>query len=146
MFPEIPDLSRYLFTIRGLRPGAYTVTIDGTVVATVQADELAGGWNATMLSRGPIFNQCRSVLAKIEAKVNQVDLYRRAWKTRLGKHDAHVDRGGKIEPAKAEATMTSALQAIRAADAAIDELVLPRTHAFEFARTGPKAPGPDGRR
>jgi len=133
MFPEIPDISQYLLTVKGLAAGAYDIKIDGTVVAAVSASDLAKGWNATVAARGPIADQCRKVLAKIQEKVDQVDLYRRALKTHLKKTDAHVSRGKQIDPAGAKKIMDESLKRVEALDAEIDKLVQPVAHTFELA-------------
>ena len=134
MFPEIPEISEYLFTIKGLKPGDYVVKIDGIAAATVSAEALAKGWNATRVAKGPIADQNRKVLRKIQEKVNHVDTYRRALKTHLNKHDAHSSRGRRMDPSKAKVLVASSLKAINALDAEIDKLVQPVPHTFEFTR------------
>lgn len=65
--PVMDDVSRYELRVKGLKADRYDVAIDGEVVATVAAKELAGGWNMAMVG-GPIAKQGRDVLALIFKK------------------------------------------------------------------------------
>lgn len=134
MFREIQEISQYHLTVTGLDPGNYAVMVDGKPAAVVASAELAKGWNATTVAKGPIADQCRRVLAKIQEKVDHVDLYRRALKTQLGKTDAHVGRGKQIDAAKAKEILAASRKRMDALDAEVSALVRPLPHTYELSR------------
>ncbi len=46
------DLSRCILKVNGLAAGKYRVSIEGKPAGTLDADELAAGWNVTFGSDG----------------------------------------------------------------------------------------------
>ena len=65
--PVMDDVSRYELKVKELKADRYDVAIDGEVVATVAAKELARGWNMAMVG-GPIAKQGREVMSLIVKK------------------------------------------------------------------------------
>ena len=122
MFPEIDDISRYVLTVRGLPAGAYAVSVDGKRVAEVTAKELAEGWNATRIARGPVADHCRRALTLIQKKVAMVAGYRSVRRS-LG---AAPDNKGLAELARRR-------KEIEAADVEVDKAVRPVAHLWEIA-------------
>jgi lysophospholipase L1-like esterase len=76
IYPQIKDLSQWILKVTGLKAGAYRVNIDGVPVAEVTADELAAGWNMGILDKGPVADQCRDILQKVDAKESIVTKWR----------------------------------------------------------------------
>lgn len=68
--PLLDELNAYTLTVKGLKPGAYEISLGGVKVAERPADALAAGVNlaAEVLERGPIAEQVRAIKAAIEAK------------------------------------------------------------------------------
>jgi hypothetical protein len=62
LIPLAPQLSHYGLRVSGLSEGGYSVTIDGVIVTTATAAELARGIELGTMSRGPIHDQCQEVL------------------------------------------------------------------------------------
>ena len=73
--PILEDLNRYELKVLGLPAGNYTVAVDGEVVATLSAAELAKGWNMA-LAKGVVNKQVQSILALIFKKN---DLFYTRW-------------------------------------------------------------------
>jgi lysophospholipase L1-like esterase len=73
---SIANLSQYMLTVSGLKSDSYDVSIDGVKVATVSSDELAKGWNMGLLEKGPVADQCRSILSLVRTKGNLVGQWR----------------------------------------------------------------------
>lgn len=69
---ELKDLNYYGLTVKGLKDGDYTVSIDGTQVGKYTAKELAAGVNLGTLTAGPVWDQGNKVLQAINAKNQQV--------------------------------------------------------------------------
>lgn len=65
---ELKDLNYYGLTVKGLKDGSYTVSIDDKDVATYTAKELAAGVNLGVLTTGPVWEQGNKVLQAINAK------------------------------------------------------------------------------
>ena len=65
---ELRDLNYYGLTVKGLKEGDYTVTIDGINVGKFSAKELAAGVNLGNLTSGPIWDQGKKVFDAINAK------------------------------------------------------------------------------
>jgi hypothetical protein len=65
---ELKDLNDYGLKVTGLKAGKYAITIDGEIVSTHSAEELAGGVNVGLAEKGPIYEQGMKVLAAINAK------------------------------------------------------------------------------
>ncbi len=65
---ELRDLNYYGLTVKGLKDGGYTVSIDGVGVANFSAKELAAGVNLGNVINGPVWDQGNKVLQAINAK------------------------------------------------------------------------------
>ena len=74
--PILDDLNRDILTVVGLKADRYEVVIDGTVVATVAAADLAKGWNLAAVAT-PDSRQAREVLDLVFTKNN---LYSDRWR------------------------------------------------------------------
>jgi len=64
---DLFGMSRYLLTVKNLPAGNYELSIDGEAVAMVTAEELARGFDAGLLSKGPIAAQCKRLLDAVQA-------------------------------------------------------------------------------
>jgi len=69
---ELKDLNWYGLTMKGLKDGNYTVSIDGKDVGKFSAKELAAGVNLGNVTVGPVWEQGNKVLQAINAKNGQV--------------------------------------------------------------------------
>ena len=65
---ELKDLNWYGLTMKGLKDGNYTVSIDGKDVGKFSAKELAAGVNLGTVTTGPVWEQGNKVLQAINAK------------------------------------------------------------------------------
>jgi lysophospholipase L1-like esterase len=65
---ELRDLNYYGLTVKGLKDGVYSITIDGTEVAIATAKQLAAGVNLGTVTVGPVWEQGNKVLQAINAK------------------------------------------------------------------------------
>jgi len=65
---ELKDLNYYGLTVKGLKDGDYTVTIDGAAVGKFSAKDLAAGVNLGTATTGPVWEQGNKVLRAINAK------------------------------------------------------------------------------
>ena len=65
---ELKDLNWYGLTMKGLKDGNYTVSIDGKDVGKFSAKELAAGVNLGNVTTGPVWEQGNKVLQAINAK------------------------------------------------------------------------------
>jgi hypothetical protein len=59
---DLFGLSRYLLTVANLPKGNYDLAIDGETVATLSAEQLARGFDAGLLDKGPVFKQTQRLL------------------------------------------------------------------------------------
>src|ERR1044071_7187362 len=58
---ELKDLNYYGLTVKGLKAGDYTVSIDGVAVGTFSAKQLADGANLGTVTAGPVWEQGNKV-------------------------------------------------------------------------------------
>ncbi|MBM3979619.1 MAG: SGNH/GDSL hydrolase family protein [Planctomycetes bacterium] len=65
---ELRDLNYYGLTVKGLKAGDYTVSIDGVAVGKYSAKQLADGVNLGTVTAGPVWEQGNKVLQAINAK------------------------------------------------------------------------------
>ncbi len=65
LLPSALELSRYMLQVNGLAAGKYRVSINGKPAATVEAAELAAGWNITSAFDGAIAERSTKILAAI---------------------------------------------------------------------------------
>ena len=112
--PILDDLNRDELTIAGLKSGRYDVLIDGAVVATVTAAELAKGWNLASVAT-PETRQAREVLDLVFKKN---DLYFDRWR------NVQLNAGAPERLAELD-------QKIGGLEAQINAARQPKTHHFE---------------
>ncbi len=62
---DLFELSRYLTTVKNIPAGTYELAIDGEKVAMVTADQLARGFDAGLLDKGPVAAQARHLLEAV---------------------------------------------------------------------------------
>jgi lysophospholipase L1-like esterase len=101
----------------------YTLSIDGTAVATLTADELKKGVNLTAYGVGPYAEQGKEVLAAVKAKEDVVGQWRNLSKAASAENS----------PAKAKEDLENQAKKVEDADAKIREAARPRKHHFEIA-------------
>ena len=65
LLPAVLDLSRYMLQVNGLPAGKYRVSINGKPAATLDASELAAGWNITSAFDSAIGERATKILAVI---------------------------------------------------------------------------------
>jgi lysophospholipase L1-like esterase len=69
---ELRDLNYYGLTVKGLKAGDYTVSVDGVAVGKYSAKQLADGVNLGTLTAGPIWDQGQKVFQAIATKNQMV--------------------------------------------------------------------------
>jgi len=123
LMPEIADLSRWMLTIPALPAGKYSASMDGTVVATLSNEELAKGWNMSVLTEGPAATRATKALALIEQLQSPLNLN---WRAASKSHDA--------------AKLADAEKAIEDCEAQIQTAVQPVAIKFEITPAVAAAP------
>ena len=120
LMPEFGDLSRYTLTIPGLPAGQYSVSMDGTLIATLSNKELAQGWNMGAVTEGPLGKRA----AKILALINQLQ----------GQGPGQLnDSWRAASKEKDQAKLAAAQKAIDECEAKLQEAVQPAPIHFEIA-------------
>ncbi|HBC85444.1 MAG TPA: hypothetical protein DCZ94_00670 [Lentisphaeria bacterium] len=122
----VEKLSQYMLTVNGLKAARYDVSIDGVNVATVAAADLAKGWNMGLLEKGPIADQCRSILQLVGSKEGIVSSWRNVSKAVQG-----GDAGQKEQ-------LEKLTQQTKDADAKIRAAAKPKQHRFELSAAAAK--------
>jgi len=120
VYPAIADCSQWMLTIAGLKAGRYQVSLDGTVVATVTADELAKGWNMGTLEQGAVAKQGQEILLRVANKEHLVSQWRQQ-SAALAKTPGEKSLQAAMDNLNAQ---------ILAADAKIREAAQPKPHHF----------------
>jgi hypothetical protein len=127
--PVLHDLNLYDLRISELRPGRYTVQIDGATVSTVNASELSDGWRFSR-GAGPITEQAQRLLALI---VKKNDAYFRRWRNvqlysapEWAVAPAELERNRQAELARLD-------REIAELEAEIDVTRKPKSHHFLIA-------------
>jgi lysophospholipase L1-like esterase len=115
---QLQDLNYYGLKVTGLSGGDYTLSIDGKVVATFTAKELAAGVNLGNLASGPLFDQGQKVLQALNAKDQLV-------------HRRFREVVMKNVPDK-EAELKKLLEQINTRQAEVYQLAQPQPHRFEL--------------
>lgn len=123
---ELKDLNYYGLTVKGLKDGNYTITIDGKEVGTVTAKHLAAGVNLGIVTKGPVWEQGNKVLQAINAKNNLVA--QRFGVIRYNAPDWLADVAAERKPAEVKKRM----EKIDAAQADIFKLAAPVARKFEI--------------
>jgi hypothetical protein len=117
LLPSILDLSHWMLKVDGLAAGKYRVSINGKPAATLDAGELAAGWNMTSVFAGAVGERSTKILAAIgnlQGKLNN------DWRAASKEKDA--------------AKLAEAQKAIDAADAEIRTLCAPVAWHFEIEK------------
>ena len=123
---ELKDLNDYGLTVKGLKDGDYTVTIDGTAVGKFSAKELAAGVNLGTATTGPVWEQGNKVLRAINAK-NDLVKQRFFGVVRFAPPDWLADVAAERKPAELKKRMDK----IDAAQAEVYKLAAPVAPKFE---------------
>jgi hypothetical protein len=123
---QLKDLNYYGLTVKGLKGGDYTVSIDGTGVGTFSAKELADGVNLGNLTAGPVWEQANKVLQAINAK-NQTVHQRFRGVVMFNAPDWLADVAAERKPAELKKRM----EKIDAAQADVYKLAAPIARKFE---------------
>lgn len=118
---SIAALSQYILTVSGLKSDNYDLSIDGVKVATVSSADLAKGWNMWLLDKGPIADQCRTILQLVSAKEGLVGQWRGLSKAAV--KDATQEQKDQLAKMSAQ---------VKEADWKIREAAKPKTHRFEL--------------
>ena len=116
----IGNLSQCLLTVTGLKAERYDVSMDGVKVATVTAADLARGWNLGLLDKGPVSDQCRSILQLVAAKEGVVGNWRGTARARAGGDE------------KQKEALVGLTRQVNDADAKIRAAAQPKPHHFEL--------------
>jgi lysophospholipase L1-like esterase len=118
---SIANLSQYMLTVSGLKADKYDVSIDSIKVATVSSAELAKGWNMGLLDKGPVADQCGSILQLVGVKEGLVGQWRGVSKAAA--KDATQEQKDQL----AKLTVQ-----VKEADGKIREASQPKPHHFEL--------------
>ena len=117
VLPSALDLSRYILQVNGLAAGKYRVSINGKPAATLDAAELAAGWNITSVFDGAIGERSTKILATIgnlQGKLNT------EWRAASKEKDA--------------TKLAAAQKAVDDADAELRTACAPVAWHFEIAK------------
>ncbi len=129
MLPYMNDLKAlnwYGLTMKGLKDGDYSVSIDGVVVGKYTAKELSGGVNLGNVVAGPIWEQGNKVLQAINAK-NSLVSQRFFGVVLFNAPDWLADVAAERKPAELQKRM----EKIDAAQVEVYKLAKPVAHKFE---------------
>jgi lysophospholipase L1-like esterase len=113
---DLKDLNYYGLTVKGLKAGKYTVTIDGKEVGLFSQDELAKGVNLGNLTTGPVYDFGQKVFTAINDK-NKINAMR--------------FRGQILSKTPDQAEIAKLLDQIKEKQAEINKMLTPKTYAFE---------------
>lgn len=122
---ELKDLNWYGLTVKGLKDGDYTVSIDGTEVGKFSSKQLAEGVNLGNVTAGPVWEQGNKVLQAINAKNGMVA--QRFGVIRYNAPDWLADVAAERKPMELKKRMDK----IDAAQADIYKLATPVARKFE---------------
>jgi len=124
--PILDELSRYELRVTGLSASDYEVKIDGEVVAEINRETLANGWNLTEVE-GPITRQSQKVLDLVFEKN---DVFFKRWR-----NVQLVTLPAWAQNATSEAGRTAELAAldeqIEDLEAQLNTARQPRSHHFK---------------
>lgn len=123
---DMNDLNYYGLTVKGLKDGDYTVSIDGVAVGKFTAKQLAGGVNLGNVTAGPVWEQGNKVLEAINAK-NRI-VHGRFRGILLGGDEYWATEAGQKRKA---GELKKRMEEIDAAQADIFKLARPVPHKFE---------------
>ncbi|MFO0823500.1 MAG: SGNH/GDSL hydrolase family protein [Gemmataceae bacterium] len=130
---QLKDLNWYGLTVKGLKDGDYTVSIDGKAVGKFSAKELADGVNLGNVTTGPIWEQGNKVFQAINAKNGMVgsrffdvvlfQFPNKEWLKDLAETAAE----------RRTSELKKRMEKIEAAQAEVYKLAKPVPHKFEIA-------------
>jgi lysophospholipase L1-like esterase len=123
---ELKDLNWYGLTVKGLKAGDYTVSIDGAAVGKFSARQLADGVNLGNLTAGPVWEQANKVFQAINAK-NQMVHQRFRGVVMFNAPDWLADVAAERKPLELKKRMAK----IDAAQAEVYKLAAPVARKFE---------------
>jgi lysophospholipase L1-like esterase len=123
---ELKDLNWYGLTVKGLKDGDYTVSIDGIAVGKFSAKQLAEGVNLGNVTAGPVWEQGNKVLDAINKK-NQMVHQRFRGVVMFSAPDWLADVAAERKPAELKKRM----EKIDAAQADVYKLATPVARKFE---------------
>ena len=122
--PVLDDLDRYELQITGLAAGNYEMSIDGEVVAKINADALAASCNLATTA-GPITKQSQALLDLVFEKNN---LFYKRWRNGIRTANGSADDAARdAEVARLDSQITEA-------EAKINATRRPVSHHFELKR------------
>lgn len=125
---DLKDLNYYGLTVKSLKDGDYTVSIDGVAVGKYTAKELARGVNLGNAAAGPLFDQGTKVLQAINAK-NGLVHQRFRGVVMFNAPDWLADVATERKPAELAKRMAK----IDAAQTGVYQLAKPVPRKFELA-------------
>jgi hypothetical protein len=125
---ELRDLNWYGLTVKGLKDGNYTVSIDGKEVGKYSAKELAAGVNLGNVTTGPVWEQGNKVFQAINAK-NQLVHQRFRGVVMFNAPEWLADVAAERKPMELKKRM----EKIDAAQANIYKLATPVERKFEVS-------------
>jgi lysophospholipase L1-like esterase len=124
---DLKDLNYYGLTVKGLKGGDYTLSIDGTEVGKYTAKQLAEGVNLGNLTSGPIWEQANKVFQAINEK-NQMVHQRFRGVVMFNAPDWLKDVADERKPQE----LARRTEKIAAAQAKVYELARPKSRKFEI--------------
>jgi hypothetical protein len=124
---QLQDLNWYGLKVTGLAAGTYSLTIDGTEVASFSSDQLAAGVNLGNLTAGPIWDQAQKVFAAINAK-NQIVHQRFRGVVMFQAPDWLADVANERKPKE----LARRLDQVSEKQAEVYSLAQPTKHRFEL--------------
>lgn len=130
LVPLAADLSHYGLAVTGLKAGQYDVKIDGVTVATATADELAAGLELGVMDKGPVHDQCVTVLKLVGEKSGLVAGWRDIAKYPVASWLGD-DLVAKVNDRK-QAELDTKRQAVEAVDAKLHDAVQPKSRGFSI--------------
>jgi lysophospholipase L1-like esterase len=126
---QLNDLNYYGLKVRSLPAGDYDVKIDGVVVASHTAADLAKGVNLGLTMTGPVYDQGQKVMQKIQEKNNVVrDRFRNVTMVNL------PDWLGAEGQERKQAERAKRLAKIESLQAEVYKLAQPVPHKFEVTK------------
>jgi lysophospholipase L1-like esterase len=123
---ELKDLNYYGLSVKGLKDGNYTVTIDGVAVGKFSSKQLSEGVNLGNVTTGPVWEQGNKVLQAINAKNGMVHQRFRNV-VMFNAPDWLADVAAERKPAE----LRKRMEKIDAAQAEIYKLATPVARKFE---------------
>ena len=128
--PEVLEMSQYLLKIAALKPGEYTLKLDGVKCGTFTDKELAAGINLTSLPVDPLVKFTHPVAAQMQAVLAAVNTKENVVNTWRGLSQKANAKGADPKLLEDLAALT---KKVEEADAAIRTAAKPKKIRFEIA-------------